>query len=70
MDFKYYLDDAWWMWLWHNFSFLMIMIPSLIAAILKLIAIRHPEVPCNGIMQLVSVIFKKPGNGAPGPPKV
>jgi hypothetical protein len=61
MDWTFYLDDKWWLWLWHNFSFTMLMIPGIIAAILKIIAMRHPGVPCDGIMELIRVIFTKPG---------
>lgn len=60
-DWDRYLSDQWWMWVWHNFSFTMIMIPGIAAAVLKIIAVRHPNVPCDGIMELFRVIFTKPG---------
>ncbi|PKN20871.1 MAG: hypothetical protein CVU71_03580 [Deltaproteobacteria bacterium HGW-Deltaproteobacteria-6] len=61
MDFQYIFDDKWWMWVWHNFSFVMLLIPSIAATILKLIAIRHPEVPTDTIMELFRKICAKPG---------
>lgn len=60
-EWSRYLSDQWFMFVWHNFSFLMVMIPSIAAAILKIVATRHPNVPSDGIMDLIRVIFTKPG---------
>lgn len=64
MSFQYYLDDQWWMFIWHNFSFMMVIIPSLLASVVKLIAKIHPDVPSNEIIDLIKTVFTKPGEKA------
>lgn len=62
MDYNYLFDDKWVMEVWHNFSFIMLLAPGLIAVILKLIAKYNPNVPTDTIMELVQRIFTKPGS--------
>jgi len=61
MNFQYYLDDQWFMWIWHTFSILLVMVPSILTSIVKLIATIHPDVPSNEIIDLIKVVFTKPG---------
>lgn len=61
IEYKYLFDDSFFLWLWHNFSFIMIAVPAAIAALLKIIAKLHPGVPCDEIMELFKVFFTKPG---------
>jgi hypothetical protein len=49
------------MGIWHTFSILLIMVPSILTSIVKLIATIHPGVPSNEIIDLIRVIFTKPG---------
>jgi len=61
MDFTYYLDDKWWLWLWHHFSFIMVMIPSAVGIVLKIVAVKHPDVPTDKIIDLFKLICRRPG---------
>ena len=65
--YDYLFDDKFWMWLWHNFSISMVMIPAIFGALLKLVAKIHPEVPTDEIMDLIKVVFAKPGSNLTSP---
>ena len=62
MEYAYIFDNSWFLAVWTNFSILLLMVPSVIGAVLKLIAVIHPSVPTNAIMELVTVLFTKPGS--------
>lgn len=62
-EWGFYLDDRWWFWLWDNFSITLLMIPGIAAAVLKMIAKINPQVPTDSILELIKVVFTRPGRG-------
>ena len=59
--YDYLFDDKFWLWLWHTFSISMVMIPAIFGAFLKLVAKVRPDVPTDEIMDLIRIVFAKPG---------
>ena len=54
-------SNDWVAWIFSAYSLFMMWLVSVVGALLKIIAIRHPGVPTNAIMDLIKVIFKNPG---------
>jgi hypothetical protein len=61
--------NAWCDWFMTNYSTILTAIPLAIAAVLKLIAIFHPEITSNSLVDLVQSWFKK-APSAPVAPSV
>lgn len=52
------LTDEWWKWVWQNYSYLLGSIPVAFYSVIKLLAIRHPEVQNDKIIEWVRQVFK------------
>lgn len=53
-------SNDWLNWFFSTYGFFVAWVSSIVGAILKIIAIRNPNVPTNGIMDLIKVIFRNP----------
>jgi len=54
MDFILF-TDSWWNWFLHEYAFSI----GVIWALLKMLAILHPGVETNKIMELLATTFKR-----------
>lgn len=52
-------SNDWINWLWNNFSMVIVAFPSIIAFGLKLIAIFHPKIPSDKIIDLFKQYWPK-----------
>ena len=65
MEYKYLFDNQWFLSFWTNYSMLILMVPTISGAVLKVIAKVHPGVPSDEIMELIKVFCTKPGDSTP-----
>lgn len=56
--FNGFLTDEWWAWIANNYSYLFKSIPVFTYGILKLLAIRHPNVPSDKIVEWMRQVLK------------
>jgi len=54
-----FLNNAWWAWFWTNYSMTVIAIPTVVAFILKLIAIYNPNIKTNEIAEVFEKYWVK-----------
>jgi|ADurb_Total_1213_FD_contig_81_311826_length_441_multi_2_in_0_out_0_2 hypothetical protein len=47
-----FLNNAWWAWFWTNYSMTVIAIPTVVAFVLKLIAIYNPNVKSDQVIDV------------------
>jgi len=47
-----FLNNNWWAWFWTNYSMTVIAIPTVVAFVLKLIAIYNPNIKSNEINEV------------------
>jgi len=47
-----FLNNNWWAWFWTNYSMTVIAIPTVVAFILKLIAIYNPNVKSDQVIDV------------------
>lgn len=50
--------DDWWKFIANNYSYVFKTIPLFVYGILKLFAIRHPNVPSDKIIEWIKQVFK------------
>lgn len=58
-----WLSNDWCIWAWNTYSMAILAVPSIVTFIMKLVAIIHPDVPSDKVIDLVKQYW--PG----GPPK-
>ncbi len=54
-----FLNNNWWAWFWTNYSMTVIAIPTVVAFILKLIAIYNPNIKTNEIAEVFEKYWVK-----------
>jgi hypothetical protein len=47
-----FLNNNWWAWFWTNYSMTVIAVPTVVAFVLKLIAIYNPNIKSNEINEV------------------
>lgn len=47
-----FLNNAWWSWFWSEYSMTVIAVPTVVAFVLKLIAIYHPGIKSDQIIDV------------------
>ena len=55
-----FLSNDWWSWFLSNYSMTLAAIPTVIAFSLKLVAIFHPKVPSDKILDLIQSYWPVP----------
>ena len=60
------LSNDWWTWVWANYNMTILGVPTALSFLLKLIAIFHPNVTSNKVMDLIADYWPK-GKPATGP---
>ncbi len=47
-----FLNNAWWSWFWSQYSMTVIAVPTVVAFVLKLLAIYNPNIKSNEINEV------------------
>ena len=57
MDPTHIFSNNWWYWVWNTYSMSILGFPMLTGFVLKFIAIFHPNVPSDAIIDLMKTAW-------------